>query len=107
MINTRSSPLCEDNNSVVIELQWTIAEKKLELCLIVLCQGQRGVRDWLLRPEAPGLSGLQGVTPRWLEEGGRLTIKCCHCTANHSRDSGHQPPVAPLLCTAKQVPISQ
>lgn len=65
MINTQSSPLCEDNNSVVIELQWTIAEKKkLELCLIVPCQGQRGVRDWLLRPEAAGLSGLQGVTPR-------------------------------------------
>lgn len=28
MIHTFGSPLCEDNNSVVIELQWTIGGKK-------------------------------------------------------------------------------
>lgn len=62
MINTLGSPLRGDNNTVVMELQCTIGEKKHELCLIVLCQGQRGMRDWLVPPEAAGLSEL-GVTP--------------------------------------------
>lgn len=35
MINTLGSPPCEDNNKFVIELQCTIGEKKVELCLIV------------------------------------------------------------------------
>ena len=91
MINTVRAPLCGDNNSVVIELQCTMGERRrrrkkkpVELCLIVPWRGQRGRCDWLLPPEAAGLSGLLGVTPRWLYK-----VLAQQCRA--LQRPGHQP----------------
>lgn len=44
MINTFGSSLCEDNNSVVIELQWTIGEKSRALCNCSLTGSEGTVR---------------------------------------------------------------
>lgn len=57
MINTFGYPLCEDNNKVVIELQCTMEEKSRALSNCSLT-GSEGLCDWLLPPEAVGLSEL-------------------------------------------------